>query len=451
MSIVCGLDLHRGQVTFDSLEVETGEVWRGRIWSPDRYRFRHWLEEELGPRANGGRVDVVVEGCTGWRYVAEEVTAAGFVAHVAEPAETQARRGRKKRAKTDRSDARLQRELLVRGELPESWIPPLEVLEWRERARLYKSLLDQRTQWVQRIHAELFHQGVPVPDGEIRTDKTRAWLTDPDLEVSPAGRQRIAVAYRMITAIENEQLPLRRDLTRFGMRQPACRALVQNHYGVGGLVAVMIWSGRLPAILAIHASSAPRWPGRDRRSVRHSPSGWQTDTPGSADFTLGSIRSGQGFLASNRTRQRVLRQSEGRPQRQGRRAVHCPQPGPPLLPHASCRRSRPGLRRALADRRSAGHCDLGRPDRHHNPAAGLQPTRCTPAPCLDGPRTLRRPRSHPSWVTQSKMLSPTTPSSSSTQVTLSALTTQTTGHGPLTGHTHTGNARTDQGRPRSNG
>jgi len=100
VSIVCGLDLHRGQVTFDALEVETGEVWRGRIWSPDRHRFRHWLEEEVGPRANGGRVDVVVEGCTGWRYVVEEVAAAGFIPHVAEPAETQALRGRKKRAKT---------------------------------------------------------------------------------------------------------------------------------------------------------------------------------------------------------------------------------------------------------------------------------------------------------------------------------------------------------------
>ena len=124
MSMVCGLDLHRAQITFDALEIETGEVWRGRLWSPDRQRFRGWLCDEVAPRAGGGRVDAAVEGCTGWRYVVEELTAAGFVAHVAEPAETQAMRGRKKRAKTDRSDARLQRELLAKGELPESWIPP---------------------------------------------------------------------------------------------------------------------------------------------------------------------------------------------------------------------------------------------------------------------------------------------------------------------------------------
>ena len=136
MSMVCGLDLHRGQITFDALQVESGEVWRGRLCQPDRARFRRWLTEELAPRAKGGAVAVAVEGCTGWRYVAEEVAAAGFEAHVAEPADTQAARGRKKRAKTDRSDARLLRELLVSGDLPESWVPPEAVLEWRERVRL---------------------------------------------------------------------------------------------------------------------------------------------------------------------------------------------------------------------------------------------------------------------------------------------------------------------------
>jgi hypothetical protein len=40
-----------------------------------------------------------VQGCTGWRYVLEESSAAGFVAHLAEPADIQAARSRKKRAR----------------------------------------------------------------------------------------------------------------------------------------------------------------------------------------------------------------------------------------------------------------------------------------------------------------------------------------------------------------
>ena len=86
---------------------------------------------------------------------------------MAEPGDTQAARGRKRRAKTDRSDCRLMRELLQDGRLPASWIPPTIVLEWRERVRLYKSLVDQRRVWIQRIHAELFQHGVAVPEALV--------------------------------------------------------------------------------------------------------------------------------------------------------------------------------------------------------------------------------------------------------------------------------------------
>lgn len=241
MSIVCGLDLHRAQITFDALHVESGEVWRGRIWQPDRDRFRRWLQTDLGPKVGAGTAALAVEGCTGWRYVVEEITAAGFEAHLAEPADTQAARGRKHHAKTDRSDSRLLRELLATGELPESWIPPEVVLEWRERVRLYKSLVDQRTLWGQRIHAELFQHGIAVPEGAIRSDKTRHLVADAT-QLSAAARQRITIGYKMIDATDAEAQPLKRDLQRFGTHQPACRALAEAHYGIGGLIAVAVWS-----------------------------------------------------------------------------------------------------------------------------------------------------------------------------------------------------------------
>jgi transposase len=224
------------------VEVESGEVWRGRIWQPDRPRFRCWLRDDVARRARGERMSFAVEGCTGWRYVVEEIAAAGFEAHLAEPADTQAARGRKRHAKTDRSDARLLRELLQEGKLPESWMAPEVVLEWRERVRVYKSLVDQRTTWVQRIHAELFQHGVPVPEGAIRGDKTRGMLGSAELELSAAARQRIAIGYSMIDAIDVLAQPLKADLQRFGQRQAGCRALVDAQYGIGGLLSVAIWS-----------------------------------------------------------------------------------------------------------------------------------------------------------------------------------------------------------------
>jgi hypothetical protein len=40
--------------------------------------------------------------------------------------------------------------------------------------RLYKSLVDQRRVWTQRIHAQLFQHGVAVPEAAIRSVTTRS-------------------------------------------------------------------------------------------------------------------------------------------------------------------------------------------------------------------------------------------------------------------------------------
>ena len=84
MPIVGGLDIHRKQITFGYLDTVTGQVCRGQISPADR--------EDAA---------FAVEGCTGWRYVAEELAAAGITAHLAEPADTAFARGRKRHAKTD--------------------------------------------------------------------------------------------------------------------------------------------------------------------------------------------------------------------------------------------------------------------------------------------------------------------------------------------------------------
>ena len=67
MSMVGGLDLHRGQITYDVVDVDSDEIWRGRLWQPDRQRFRRWLETDVATRSRGDSVVLAVEGCTGWR------------------------------------------------------------------------------------------------------------------------------------------------------------------------------------------------------------------------------------------------------------------------------------------------------------------------------------------------------------------------------------------------
>jgi transposase len=231
MAIVAGFDVHRAQITFDALDDETGEVSRGRIAAePDA--VRRWVG-----RFGGREVHVAVEACTGWLFVCEAVSEAGAVAHLAEPVETSALRGSKRRAKTDRADARWLRQLLAEGRLPEAWIPPAHVREWRTRGRLRKTLIDERTAWLQRVQATLFHHGVRgVPD-RLRSAAGREFLER--LELPAADRERIEVALEMVDALDRQLAPIEQALRRLARRQPGCRALMR-HFGIGELTAPMI-------------------------------------------------------------------------------------------------------------------------------------------------------------------------------------------------------------------
>ncbi len=232
MQIVGALDVHRRQITFKTIELATGEVRRGRITPAVRQSVREWL---AGFAA--GEAQFALEGTTGWRFVVEEIERAGHRAHLADPAETAAKRGRKQRAKTDNADCDLQLKLLLAGELPGSWIPPAHILELRTRVRLRKTLIDQRTAWQQRLQAQLFHQGVPA-GLRPRTRAGRAALAR--AELSPAGRELVELALRMIDAIDRELAPLDRQLCSFARRQPGCRALIARLYGVGPVSATAI-------------------------------------------------------------------------------------------------------------------------------------------------------------------------------------------------------------------
>jgi len=68
-----------------------------------------------------------VEACTGWLLVSRALERCGAIARLAEPVETSALPGRKRRAKTDRADARWLRQLLCEGRLPEAWLAPEHV------------------------------------------------------------------------------------------------------------------------------------------------------------------------------------------------------------------------------------------------------------------------------------------------------------------------------------
>jgi len=240
-SIVGGLDIHRKQITFDYADLDTGEVKCGQVAPADRAHLRAWLARFDNPSG----VAFAVEACTGWRYVTEKLRCAGIEAHLAEPADTATARGKKRRAKTDRADARLQRDLLAQGRLPECWIPPPHILECRARLQCYHDLRADHTAWIQRVHAVLFHQGAPAFHDLSRAAAPAELAALAREHLSPAGRLQVMLCLRMLEVTGGELDGLRRQLVTAARRLHGAQVLADQIYGVGPITALALtcWLG----------------------------------------------------------------------------------------------------------------------------------------------------------------------------------------------------------------
>jgi transposase len=275
MSIVGGLDIHRKQLTFDYAEVETGRLERGRIAPADREHLAGWLSRFDGQTP----VAFALEAGTGWRYVVEEMRRAGVEAHLAEPADTSAMRGPKRRAKTDKADAKLLRELLAAGRVPECYIPPSQVLEWRALLELYHDLRCEHTGWAQRIHATCFHHGTPNlgEAGVIRGDARPRLERIAETQLSPVAQLQITTALAVMDILAEHLDQLRRRVVYTAGHVTGALALKEQIYGVGPMTALALccWLGgakrfsssrkavRFTGLdITVHSSDTKRSPGR---------------------------------------------------------------------------------------------------------------------------------------------------------------------------------------------
>jgi len=268
MTILMGCDQHRAQITTEWVDTSTGEISRARIAPADRAGVRRFLA-----RFRGQELEVALEATTGWRFVVEELGRIGAGVHLADPAETAALRGNKKRAKNDRADARHLCQLLMAGRVPESWIPPDHILDLRARVRARHTLSEQRGEWQQRIQSVLYHHGCPQR-GDLINGRGLEWLAAQPL--SACAREQVTIALAMIDALDIQLAPLDKELRGYARRQPGCKALTR-HYGIGPLTAVTIlaelgdvgrFSSSREAVryagidITVHASDQRRAPGR---------------------------------------------------------------------------------------------------------------------------------------------------------------------------------------------
>ena len=100
MVLCAAVDIHKHVFQAVVLDLTSGEVEEARF-AADRDRLREWAEGLVGRGAV-----IAVEATTGWRWVVAELQALGLEVRLADPGQAKALQGRRRRAKTDRLDAR---------------------------------------------------------------------------------------------------------------------------------------------------------------------------------------------------------------------------------------------------------------------------------------------------------------------------------------------------------
>jgi transposase len=226
--LYAAIDIHKHVLQAALLEPTSGELHDARF-PATREALREWAMPLRGRVAA-----VAIEATSGWRWIWRELSALGFEVQLAEPAQTRALRGRKRKAKNDRLDARWLTLLLAKEMLPRSWIPPEDIQRLRDLTRLRQALRHDRTSWAQRLHAVLAHEGWPCSRSQLLSTKGRRWLTGLALDTHVRGLVDAHLA--VIDAVSAQMAEVERVLGLLGRSDRRLQAL-QTIYGVGPIVA----------------------------------------------------------------------------------------------------------------------------------------------------------------------------------------------------------------------
>jgi transposase len=129
-----------------------------------------------------------------------------------------------------------------KGRLPECWIPPAQILEYRALLETYHDLRREHTAWVQRIHAVFFHQGAPaLGEGALRTEQGLAALREAAAaHLSPGGQLQVATALEVLAAVEARMEVLRTRLADAARHLTGAKVLAARLYGVGPITALAL-------------------------------------------------------------------------------------------------------------------------------------------------------------------------------------------------------------------
>jgi transposase len=172
VKVFVGMDLHKSTTTFCAKDYEGNILDEKKvITNPSEIsNFIHSLK---------GSSSLVMEPVSQWHFYADMIEGFGVDVHLAHPTKVKAIASAK--IKTDTIDSRVLADLLRANLIPEAYRSPLHVRDWKELSRSRASLVHDRTQMKNRVHAILFKNALESPFGDLFGKKGRKWLEDINL------------------------------------------------------------------------------------------------------------------------------------------------------------------------------------------------------------------------------------------------------------------------------
>jgi len=123
---------------------------------------------------------IVIEACSVWQPVFEEIEEKGFDVHLAHPSKVKLIA--EARVKTDRIDAKVLADLLRTNMLPEAYIAPEHIRKLRTIVRHRYSLVRLRTSVKHRVHSILHRVGITIELSNIFGETGMQFLKDVPLK-----------------------------------------------------------------------------------------------------------------------------------------------------------------------------------------------------------------------------------------------------------------------------
>ena len=171
MSAYVGLDVH-SEKTYATIIGEGGKILKQKkVANNDITEFlKEYKVEKVGLESSAHLVPI-------YRALVEE----GYCVQVSHPKKT--RYIAEARIKTDRVDSKAIAELVRLDALPQSYVPPRDIAELREKVRRRAFLVRERAKLMTKVKAVLTYEGVKAP-GEygLFTKQGVAWLHGLKLE-----------------------------------------------------------------------------------------------------------------------------------------------------------------------------------------------------------------------------------------------------------------------------